>query len=106
MKITTTDNKGIHLECSDGKVFSIQFGAGNYCDNYDNDMIEQFEKKPNTSSENAEVAVWQKDGEWETFKHFPGDGDHEEGHSDVVGHKTIIEILETVLKHEQGLHTL
>lgn len=60
-----TDGKGFHIMLENGVTISTQFGYGNYCEN---------RNKENESNsvicENAEVAVWDKDGEWITKEIF------------------------------------
>lgn len=94
------DNKGIHLTCSDGTVFSLQFGAGNYCDNRELDIVEQYNKKPNMESTNCEVAVIDKNGEWITSDFF------DESDGQVVGYISIEEALKKVVKYEESLFVL
>ena len=49
---------GITMTFKNGNTISIQFGYGNYCDNY-------FESK--SSSDTAEIAIWNKDKIWYKF---------------------------------------
>lgn len=87
MKIRTCDNKGIHIIHDNGIRFSIQFGAGNYCRNRGNDSFEQFSKKPDTVSDDCEVAVMDDLNEkWVTNLYFPENGEHEDGQVDVYGY--------------------
>lgn len=53
-----TRNKGFHMTFENGWTVSVQFGAGNYCDNYDHSSYSG-EVPPST---NAEVAAWDEDG--------------------------------------------
>ena len=89
MQIKTIDNKGIYLTHDDGLTFSIQFGPGNYCENYDNDYDMG---RPNTSSKDCEVAVWTSAGKegWVTKDYFK---DAEDGDCSVVGRVPIEEAL-------------
>ena len=98
MKIKTFDNKGLHITCSDGQVFSIQFGAGNYCENKNGSTTEQYENKPNTESSDCEMAAWDKGAKWNTqelIKECDGD--------DVVGYVPIKRALEIVLNYENDI---
>jgi hypothetical protein len=99
--IKTVDNKGIALT-RNGITFSIQFGAGNYCQNRDNNAYTQYKDKPNTSSGDCEIAVFRGE-EWITFLAFPEEGEHEEGSVDVVGYvpieKALRRFLEFTEKH-------
>jgi len=58
-----THNKGFQMTFANGYTISVQFGNGNYCDNryYGNPLSGDQSVPP---SSNAEVAVWDKDGNW------------------------------------------
>lgn len=75
MKIKTCSNKGIHIIREDGITFSIQFGGGNYCDNYHNSITSQCMNKPDTESSDCEMAVFDKEGAWITNEVFPDKDD-------------------------------
>ena len=94
--IKTIDNKGIYLT-RNGITFSIQFGAGNYCDNYDKDIAKQFRDKPDTKSSDCEIAVIESGDNWITYKAFPEEGEHIEGSNEVVGNVPICKALERFL---------
>lgn len=67
-----TNGKGFHITLANGYTVSVQFGAGNYCDNRDvswHDAPAMAEK----GSANAETAVWGKDGKM--LHRFPDDAD-------------------------------
>jgi hypothetical protein len=100
MKIKTNDNKGISLTCSDGYTFSMQFGAGNYCSNYNNRISEQFLMKNDTESGDCEVAVFDEKGNWITAKYF------ENSDGQVVGYIPIEIALKKALDHEKSLLVL
>lgn len=60
-----TDGKGFHITFANGYTVSVQFGYGNYCDNYDLDKElpwEERHKRENPGSTNAECAIWGPDG--------------------------------------------
>lgn len=60
-----TDGKGFHICFANGYTVSVQFGYGNYCDNYDLDQDlpwAERHKRENPGSTNAECAVWGPDG--------------------------------------------
>lgn len=100
MKINTKDNKGIHIICTDNTTFSLQFGAGNYCSNYNKSILDQFSKKHDTESHDCEVAVFDSEGQWVTENFFEGsDGQ-------VAGYIPIEQALRTILKHESSLAVL
>lgn len=97
IKIRTCENKGIWLT-KNGITFSIQFGAGNYCRNQDNSIIEQYRNKPNTESLDCEIAVIKDDGKWITNLAFPENGEHVEGAVDVIGYVPIEKALRRFLE--------
>ncbi len=96
MKIKTTENKGIALT-NNGITFSIQFGAGNYCQNYHNPILYQYQNKPDTESHDCEVAVIKQSGEWITNLAFPENGEHVNGSVDVVEYVPIEKALRVFL---------
>lgn len=49
---------GFQITFENGNTISVQFGYGNYCDNRDESKSE---------STTAEIAIWNKDGEWYDF---------------------------------------
>lgn len=51
----TTDNKarGFHMAFDNGRVISVQWGRGNYCENYNKPKA-----KDGDSSATAEIASW------------------------------------------------
>ena len=62
-KFVSTMNKGFHMTFDNGLTVSVQWGAGNYCDNHfpaDKDF--SFSKP--AESNTAEVAVWDKSEKW------------------------------------------
>ena len=97
MKIMTTGNKGIRLICSNGTTFSIQFGAGNYCDNY-NSSFEEQSLKPDTISSDVEVAVITKDGNWITQYILKDKSDDM-----VAGYIPVKEAIEIAIAYENSL---
>ncbi|RJQ29183.1 hypothetical protein C4571_01985 [Candidatus Parcubacteria bacterium] len=58
-----TGKKGFHMTFENGYTVSIQFGPGDYCDNYDMEIGEQDEAAGANGSSNAEYAVWGQGGE-------------------------------------------
>ena len=72
-----TGGKGFHITFENGYTVSVQFGAGNYCDNY-KEPIESMAKnlvdsRGQVSSSDAEVGVWQADGGLIEMPDFDGD---------------------------------
>ena len=59
-----TRNKGFHLAFSNGIILSVQFGTGNYCENRHLDSDKYRDKE--MSSNNCEIGIWNKDGDWIT----------------------------------------
>lgn len=58
-----SSKKGFHIEFENGFVVSVQFGPGNYCDNYNMQIGEDEEEAGRIGSNNAECAVWGPDGD-------------------------------------------
>lgn len=58
-----TDKKGFHITYENGYTVSVQFGPGNYCDNYDRDIGRDEERCGREGSSTAECAVWADGGE-------------------------------------------
>jgi hypothetical protein len=58
-----TSKKGFHITFENGYTVSVQFGPGNYCDNYDRNIGIDEERCGKDGSTNAECAVWANDGE-------------------------------------------
>lgn len=52
--------KGFHIMLSNGWTLSVQFGGGNYCDNYDAEIGKQW--WPECQSSTAEIAMWKNGG--------------------------------------------
>lgn len=76
-----TDNKGFHLSFDNGITVSVQFGRGNYCDNY---TVGGWEG-PVEPSSNAEVMVWDREGK--TLPIPSAEGEIPEN-ADVVGYQS------------------
>lgn len=60
------DNKGFHMTFQNRWTISVQFGGGNYCDNYDFPIGDE-RKGRGMQSSNAEVAYWGPDGQMRKF---------------------------------------
>lgn len=56
-----TGKKGFHIQFENGWTVSVQFGPGNYCDNYDLRIGEEDEEAGKRGSSTAECAVWGPD---------------------------------------------
>ena len=60
-----TYGTGFHLTFSNGITVSVQFGPGNYCDNYN--MPPRYDNNYKIlESEDAEVFAWDKENKWIT----------------------------------------
>lgn len=59
---STTESKGFHITFENGWTVSVQFGRGNYCENYN---FEEYGSAP--PSQNAEIAAWGPNGECHYF---------------------------------------
>jgi hypothetical protein len=82
MSFTAMDNKGFHFQLPNGWTVSVQFGPGNYCQHYHGDLrFDDPMKARKWTSETAEVAAWDANGEW--FK-FSSSGDTVEGYQDAA----------------------
>jgi len=75
-----TNSKGFHITFDNGYTVSVQFGAGNYCDNYGNGKY----KDPADPSATAEVGAWDKNGKWVAL----------DGSDDIAGYQTPAQVLE------------
>lgn len=90
MGFKITGHKGFHITFANGVTVSVQFGGGNYGDNYDRALIGTEQDKRVLESGRAEVAVWKGDGkktEWITKQWKPGDGHN------VLGWQTADDVL-------------
>jgi len=87
-RLRICDNKGFHIEFDNGYTVSVQFGGGNYCDNYDFPIGKERDGRGMKSS-NAEVAVLKPDRELMELPEF-GDA--------VAPRQTVAQILEWLNK--------
>lgn len=70
--LRATNNKGFSLTFENGFTISVQFGYGNYCDNGHHPDGFGFSKRQEvTMCSNAEIAIWDADGQWYVF--YDGD---------------------------------
>lgn len=60
-----TDNKGFHITFENGWTVSVQWGAGNYGDNYDHPFFDKGDVPPSTR---AEIAAWDYNRKWHEFE--------------------------------------
>lgn len=59
-----TGGKGFHMTFENGNTISIQFGGGNYCENYN--IVIGSERGRDISCKDSEIAIWDKDNNWIT----------------------------------------
>jgi hypothetical protein len=86
--IAVTKNKGFQMEFENGWTISVQFGYGNYCDNYNHPEGYRFAQgKEIVSSSDAEIAIWDENGKWYNF-----------GTDTVKGHCSADEVAEWIEK--------
>ena len=66
-----TGGKGFQLTFPNGWTASVQWGAGNYCENYNvMEYRNPFVVNPDLrkyESQTAEIAAWDRDGVWHKF---------------------------------------
>jgi hypothetical protein len=92
-KFRSTDRKGFQITFENGLTVSVQWGAGNYCDNYhDMDFLRTTDKE----SSNAEVAVWSNNC-W-LYASDVMRGTFEGGWDTVMGYLTPEEVVELLAK--------
>ena len=66
--ITSVLNKGLKLTFKNGITISIQIGTVNYCERKNN--LSKYRSEMDlaeVSSKDAEIAIWDKRGEWHSF---------------------------------------
>ena len=68
-----TRNKGFHITFENGYTVSVQFGPGNYCQNYDAEIGSAEEESAAEGSDTAECAVWGPDSGMIAHPAFDGD---------------------------------
>jgi len=68
--LKATQNKGFSLTFENGLTISVQFGTMNYCErknNFSPYKSEMSNGQDVIESENAEIAIWDKDNNWFDF---------------------------------------
>ena len=69
-KFKSTNNKGFQMTFENGWTISVQFGWMNYCDNHNHPDGYQFSQKNDTvESNDAEIAIWDSNGQWYNFNY-------------------------------------
>ena len=90
-----TQGKGFAITFENGLTISVQCGAGNYCENKNKNMIEEFKRSCGESiieSNDAEIAIFDKDNNFIT-EQFTDEGDGQ-----VVGWLTVSDVFEIIDK--------
>ena len=64
-----TGNRGFHMTFENGYTVSVQFGPGNYCDNYSLPLSYGGEQKSVPDSKNAETALIGGDKKFVRYLH-------------------------------------
>lgn len=82
MTIAIKNGANFHITFANGYTISVAFGRGNYCENYDKGS---FIKTEPTECNDAEIAMWDKNGEWIRHPSYSSD--------DVIPHMSSDEIL-------------
>jgi hypothetical protein len=67
-----TGGKGFHITFENGWTVSVQFGPGNYADNYNMRIGDEDKEAGNRGSTTAECAVWGADGVMVSHPLFDG----------------------------------
>lgn len=64
----STGNRGFQMTFKNGMTISVQFGAGNYCSrrNFNSDVHGEL-KQHIVQSPDAEIAIWDSNGDWFYF---------------------------------------
>ena len=98
MSFKITGGKGFHFNFPNGITVSVQFGPGNYCEHYDDDILRWSSSagKGTIESHDAEVAIWKEGGEWITHEY--------NGDDQVTGYKSFEEVWE-ILKWAEAKKT-
>lgn len=77
--------KGFHIQFDNGYTVSVQFGGGNYCDNYHRLQIgTEGRDGVDVRCADAETAVWGRDGRMLEMDYIEGTGWVGEGGTDAV----------------------
>ena len=83
------DNKGFHITFANGVCVSVQFGGGNYCQNYDAEIDSL--RTEGMRSPDAELAMWDGDGNWITQEYDPSQSDS------VIGQVVASDVLKALI---------
>lgn len=92
-KFKSTERQGFHITFENGLTVSVQWGAGNYCENHDN---MDFSCTKDMESKDAEVAVWSNEC-WLNANNFLSDEDVD-WRDDVVGWLTPEQVVDLLVR--------
>lgn len=67
MGFKITQGRGFHMTFDNGWTASVQWGSGNYCENFDLDARSADANAGANGSKTAEIAAWDKDRNWYNF---------------------------------------
>jgi len=89
-----TMGKGFQMTFANGNTISVQWGRRNYCKNYMKDTpMENVNLWGHVlACEDAEIAVWDKSGEWITQAYLPDLND------DVAGNLSADQVLRVMIE--------
>lgn len=86
--------KGFKMTFKNGITISVQFGIGNYCENY----IHLTKNKMNeVCCEDAEIGIWDKDGIWITRIAYREINNVENCFDDVIGNLNCEQVAQFIL---------
>ena len=87
-----TGKKGFRIEFPNGYGISVQFGPGNYCENYDMRIDDQNEEAGKIGSATAETAIFAPSG---SLIADPKDGDEADT---VQGYQTVDQVMDRMMR--------
>jgi len=64
---SSTLNKGFQMTFQNGWTISVQFGYSSYCQNYHHPEGVGFSREGIVKSQDAEIAIWDKEGQYYNF---------------------------------------
>jgi len=103
-KFRITDHRGFQLLLDNGLTLSTQFGVGSYCERHPHPTdlavdVEDYSaprESDNWESKDAEVAIWDEEGEWITDEMIADVFSEEEYETQVKGWVTMDKWLEVL----------
>lgn len=94
-KFVSTMRKGFHITFENGLLASVQWGAGNYCDNHFPEKTFNLFNN-DAESDTAEVAVFDKHGEFMDIGNFVPDDASSDGM--IAGYLTPEQVVDFLVK--------